>query len=58
MLLYIIDDLLCNRVEASPGKWVIARPINYKYRSITQRIKEAWAVFTGEAEAVKFLSNK
>jgi len=57
MLLYIIDDLLCNRVEVSPGKWVIARPINYKYRSITQRIKEAWAVFTGEAEAVKFLSN-
>lgn len=54
-MLHIIDDLLYNRAEASPGKWVIARPINYKYRSIKQRIKEAWAVFTGEAEAVKFI---
>jgi hypothetical protein len=33
------------------GKWVPARPINFKYRSILSRLKEAWAVFTGKADA-------
>lgn len=29
---------------------VPARPINYKFRPIQQKIKEAWAVFTGKAD--------
>lgn len=33
------------------GKWVPARPINYQSRSIPQKLREAWAVFTGKAEA-------
>ena len=33
------------------GKWVPARPENYKYRSLFQRISEAWGVFTGRADA-------
>jgi hypothetical protein len=32
------------------GKWVPARPINYRYRSIFTRIREAWHVFTGKTD--------
>ena len=42
------DDMALTDIN---GKWVPARPINYKYRSIQQRFREAWAVFTGRAEA-------
>jgi hypothetical protein len=33
------------------NKWVPARPINYKYRSIIEKMREAYAVLTGNAEA-------
>ena len=35
------------------GKWVPARPLNYKrgYLSLRKRIKHAWAVFMCRAEA-------
>ena len=33
------------------GKWVPARSENYKFRTYGQRLKEAWAVFTGKADA-------
>jgi hypothetical protein len=35
------------------GKWVHARPLNYKraYMSLRDRIRHAWAVFTCRAEA-------
>ena len=36
------------------GKWVPARPENYKFRTYGQRLKEAWAVFTGKADAFKW----
>jgi len=36
------------------GKWVPARPINWTCRSLRVRVKEAWAVFKGEAEAFKW----
>ena len=32
-------------------KQVPARPVNWKYRTLAHRIKEAWAVFIGKAEA-------
>ncbi|MCF8354317.1 MAG: hypothetical protein K9H48_07675 [Melioribacteraceae bacterium] len=34
------------------GKWVLARPINYKYRNLKQKIIEAWKVFTGELDSL------
>jgi len=34
------------------GKWVPARPLNHKVRSIRQKIREAWMVFTGKADAL------
>jgi len=33
------------------GKWVPARPLNWKCRSFRERLCEAWAVFKGRAEA-------
>lgn len=36
------------------GKWVSARPINYKYRTFFTKIKEAYQVFTGKADAFKW----
>lgn len=32
------------------GQWVPARPINHRYRSLCERFKDAWAVFTGKAD--------
>jgi hypothetical protein len=36
------------------GKWVPARPINHTFRPISERLREAWAVFTGKMDAVKW----
>lgn len=33
------------------GRWVPARPMNYQCRNFRERIKDAWAVFKGKAEA-------
>jgi len=33
------------------GKWVPSRPINYQYLSLIEKIKDAWEVFRGKAEA-------
>jgi hypothetical protein len=34
------------------GKWVPSRPINWQCRTIKERVREAWMVFMGEADAV------
>ncbi len=39
-------------------KWVPARPINWKYRSLRERITESWAVFRGRAEAFTWPENQ
>lgn len=36
------------------GRWVPARPVNYKYRSLLERIMEAWSVFIGECDAFRW----
>ena len=36
------------------GEWIPARPINYKYRSFKEKLSDAWSVFTGKADAVKW----
>lgn len=51
-MIHIIDDLVNTKTEIKPGIWVIARP--YK-SSVIKRIKNAWKVLKGEAEAVKFI---
>jgi len=32
--------------------WCFARPINYKYRSFTNKLKQSWHVFVGKADAM------
>ena len=53
-MIYKIDSLLDCRANMG-GKWVIARPENYKYRTLKERICDAWAVFAGKADAVRFM---
>ena len=36
------------------GMWVPARPINWKHRSIIQKFKEAWNVFTGKTDSFRW----
>ena len=40
------------------GEWVPARPINWKYRTMRQRLYEAWAVFIGKADVFLWPSNQ
>ncbi len=46
----LIKTCSSNQVEIN-GNWVPARPINYQYRTFSEKVREAWAVFTGKAEA-------
>ena len=55
-MIWELEKLIQSSKEVTfcnPGEkeWYPARPLNYQYRSFWQRIKEAWAVFTGRAEA-------
>lgn len=34
------------------GEWVRARPDNWRFASITERLRDAWLVLTGRADAV------
>lgn len=36
------------------GRWVPARPVNYQCRSIWEKLKEAWLVFRGKLDSVKW----
>jgi len=40
------------------GKWVPARPVNYQYRTLKERFKEAYAVFKGNAESFTWPENQ
>lgn len=51
-MIWKLKELFEHSVSAEiNGKWVPARPINYKYRSLREKFKDAWAVFRGKAEA-------
>ena len=45
---------LLNITKEIDNKWVIARPENYKHRSIWEKLKDCWGVFTGKLEAIEF----
>lgn len=47
-----------NHKKLRNGRWVIARPVDYRYRSIKERLVDAWCVFTGKADAVKWPENQ
>jgi hypothetical protein len=39
------------QTQISSGVWIPSRPVNEDFRSLKQRIKEAWMVFIGKASA-------
>ena len=48
--MYKLRDLQEHSVSAEiNGKWIPARPL--QYRSFMEKLKEAWAVFIGKADA-------
>ena len=40
------------------GKWVPARPINYQARSFKEKLKDAWMVYKGKADALVWPENQ
>ena len=40
------------------GRWVPARPDNYKYRTFKDRCLDAWDVFIGKAESFTWPENQ
>lgn len=56
MSTYTLEELQNSDTTQSEinGKWVPARPINYQCRSIWERLTEAWAVFRGKLDSVKW----
>jgi hypothetical protein len=55
-MIWNLDNLQeCNGSQICiNGKWVSARPINYKYRSFKEKVVESWKVFLGETESFKW----
>ena len=52
-MIHLVDSLVRNKTYFE-GRWVIARPI---MGPLWVRIKAAWAVLTGRAEAVRFVES-
>lgn len=53
-MIWTLDGLIKSASEVQYGhkdKWYPARPENWKHRTFWQKCKEAWAVFSGRAEA-------
>lgn len=50
-MVYQLKDIESNCMTEINGKWVPVRPINYKYRTLKEKILEAWNVFIGRADA-------
>jgi len=40
----------CPKTEIKGHGWFPARPINYQCRTLKERFREAWMVFTGKAD--------
>lgn len=45
-----ITDLSGENMTYTGGRWVISKP--YQIKTLWTRVKDAWAVLTGKAEAV------
>lgn len=53
-----IHDLKNTGQALIDGRWVPARPINYKIRSLRQKVKQALDVFRGKADAFYWPGNQ
>jgi hypothetical protein len=46
-----LKDLMTHETSTQiNGKWMPARPINWKYRTLREKLKDAWSAFTGKAD--------
>jgi len=55
MTQFRLEDLMnLNPSVNIEGRWVPARPINYKYRTFWQKLKEAWTVFIGKSDSFRW----
>jgi hypothetical protein len=50
MIVTIKDFEECPTVLIRGHGWFPARPLNHQARSLKERVKEAWMVFTGKAD--------
>lgn len=50
-MIYQSKDIKSDCMTKINGNWVPARPINYRYRTLKEKILEAWNVFIGKADA-------
>jgi hypothetical protein len=54
-MVHDLEKMLHGGVSAEiNGRWVHARPCNWKYRSLRERFSDAVAVFKGTADAVSW----
>ena len=49
----LMNSVACTSAKVG-DKWVPARPLNWTCRTLADRFREAWAVFTGKAEAFEW----
>lgn len=40
------------------GRWVVARPVNFQCQTIWERLREAWGVFRGRYDAIRWPSGQ
>lgn len=54
MTTWRLADLICKDVPQTcvSGRWVPARPVNWKSRTLCERLREAWQVFTGRYDTI------
>ena len=55
-MIWKLNELQYNQLDQKEinGKWLYARPINYKYRNLFEKLKEAYLVFIGKVEIFIF----
>ena len=56
-MFWTLKDLInhTNQCSAKIGeKWVPSRPINWKYEGLVERLRNAWRVFIGRADAFEW----
>jgi hypothetical protein len=53
-MVWNVEQLQETQTEYQTGKWGPAKPIAYPGGGFFGRLKAAWAVFTGEAAAVRW----
>ena len=54
-MIWITDNIVKTRANVEGDKWVPARPINYTVRTLWQRFREAWLVFTGKCDCARWI---